>query len=149
MSQGVDQKPRENALLHVDGFEGELRAKKHSALMRWSVTIGRHGGIALAFEATTVTAENKWLFEAGFPDGPLLQPLPLANIDLRQIKHAIDARNLVVHRGLFRSEKERRLHEYVVLLRELLKRIFLTLLGYKGQYFSLLNGPQWLRFPPE
>ena len=443
MTKDADQKTRENALLHVDGFEGELRAEKHSAPMRWSVTIGRHGGMALTFEATTVPAENKWLFEAGFPDGPLLQPLsvngktsdgitcstdslyivsyshatdgqghrltiggdalnlrllykelpksseglriiyftvgmrafgapqadtaagkislagpsqleqpddiagrvtiaapadarpfeawlsdcdaivsrvldmvsfaegglirwsarriedskelvaidcegakesgpsfdgfyshlnlqpvldlaiqrytdelcertglaialewfvhhpryaelqlltastalehliatfvkehgvpmlmepqafkghlsrtqelwkevaagmkgderaaierilnkltrlnegsfydklvamtelyqiPLANIDLRQIKEAIDSRNLVVHRALFRSEKERRLHEYVVLLRELLKRIFLTLLGYQGQYFSLLHGPQWLRFPPE
>jgi len=443
MSQNVDEKACENALLQVVGFEGELRAEKHSAPMRWSVTIGRHGGIALTFETTAATAENKWLFEAAFPDGPLLQPLsvngktsdgvtcstdslyvasyshttdeqghrltiggdasnlrllykelpkssdglriiyftvgmrafgapqadtnvgklslagpsqleqpddvagritiaapaegrpfeawlsdcdaivsrvldmvsfaegglirwsarriedstelvaidcegakesgpsfdgfyshlnlqpvldlaiqryteelcestglaialewfvhhpryaelqllsastalehliatfvkkhgvpmlmepqafkghlsrtqelwkevaagtkaderaaierilnkltrlnegsfydklvamtrsyqiPLANIDLRQIKDAIDARNLVVHRGLFRSEKERRLHEYVLLLRELLKRIFLTLLGYQGQYFSLLNGPQWLRFPPE
>ena len=77
MSKDVDQKAREDALLHVVGFEGELRAEKHSASMRWSVTIGRHGGIALTFEATTVTAENKWLFEAAFPDGPLLQPLSI------------------------------------------------------------------------
>ena len=29
--------------------------------------------------------------------------IPLVNVDLRQIKDAIDARNLVVHRGLYRS----------------------------------------------
>jgi hypothetical protein len=77
MSKDADQKTRDSALLHVDGFEGELRAEKHSAPMRWSVTIGRHGGIALTFEATTLAAENKWLFEAAFPDGPLLRPLSI------------------------------------------------------------------------
>jgi hypothetical protein len=75
--------------------------------------------------------------------------IPLADIDLHQVKQAVDARNIVVHRGIFPSDTERRLHDYVVLLRELLKRIFLALVGYEGQYFSLLHGPQWLRFPPE
>lgn len=32
-------------------------------------------------------------------------------------------------------------------LRELLTRIFLTLLGYEGQYQSFLSGPAWVSFP--
>jgi hypothetical protein len=75
--------------------------------------------------------------------------VPLAGIDLKEIKLANDARNAVVHRGLYRrSEERRQLYHYVTILRELLKRIFLTLLGYEGQYFSLLNGPEQRHFPP-
>lgn len=75
--------------------------------------------------------------------------VPLAGLDLKEIKLAIDARNVVVHRGSYRNQEEHRnLRRHVSVLRELLKRIFLSLLHFEGEYFSLLNGPEWVRFPP-
>ena len=75
--------------------------------------------------------------------------VPLGGVDLRDVKVAIDARNAVIHRGLYRSkEEERQLYQHVNTLRHVLKMIFLTLLEYEGEYFSLLNGPETLRFPP-
>jgi hypothetical protein len=75
--------------------------------------------------------------------------VPLAGLDIKQISDAITARNLVVHRGLYRSESESEgIQQHVAVLRELLKRIFLVLLRYEGEYFSLLTGPQWVHFPP-
>jgi len=75
--------------------------------------------------------------------------VPLVGVDLKDVKGAIDARNGVIHRGLYRTkEEERQLYQHVHVLRQVLKMIFLTLLEYKGQYLSLLNGPKWLQFPP-
>lgn len=75
--------------------------------------------------------------------------VPLVGIDLKDVKVAIDARNAIIHRGLYRSkEEERQLYQHVNVLRQLLKMIFLTFLEYKGEYFSLLNGPKYLQFPP-
>ena len=75
--------------------------------------------------------------------------VPLAGLELGRINKAVAARNRVVHRGLYQSKDERaHIQDHVSVLRELLKRIFLTFLQYKGQYFSLLNGPEWNSFPP-
>jgi hypothetical protein len=74
--------------------------------------------------------------------------VPLTGIE-EHIPKAIAARNDVVHRGLYlASENRRDLYIHVAVLRELLKRIFLTLLGYRGEYHSQLNGPEWMKFPP-
>lgn len=72
--------------------------------------------------------------------------VPLVGIEDR-INPAIDARNDIVHTGLHDAPFEA-FYLHVAVLRELLKRIFLTLLGYQGQYQSYLNGPEWLAFPP-
>jgi hypothetical protein len=71
-----DRKPEE-PLLHVTSFEGELRFGNDACNMRWSVTIGKHGGIALAFEPVDLSHDNAWLFKAGFPEGRLLQQLSI------------------------------------------------------------------------
>ena len=61
--------------------------------------------------------------------------VPLFGLELDRIGNAVAARNRVVHRGLYRSKKEQTsLQEHVAVIRELLKRIFLTLLQYQGQY---------------
>lgn len=65
------------------------------------------------------------------------------------VRKAIAARNIVIHTGLLHShENYRELYGHVVVLRELLKRIFLSLLGYTGQYFSMLNTWEQKPFPP-
>jgi len=75
--------------------------------------------------------------------------VPLAGLALSRISKAVAARNRVIHHGLYRSKDGRAdLQEHVAVLRELLKRIFLTLLNYEGQYFCLLHGPEWNQFPP-
>ena len=76
--------------------------------------------------------------------------VPLQGLDIKHVKKAVRVRNLVVHTGLYRPKvNEQRVHVHVAVLRELLKRIFLTLLAYEGQYFSLLNGPEWKQFPSD
>lgn len=75
--------------------------------------------------------------------------VPLAGLSASRISKAVGARNRVIHSGLYRSKEGKAdLQEHVAVLRELLKRIFLTLLAYEGQYFSLLSGPEWNHFPP-
>lgn len=63
------------------------------------------------------------------------------------IAKAIVARNRVVHTGLYRSQSRGEIYEHVTVLRELLKRIFLTLLQYSGPYQSSRQGMEWKRFP--
>ena len=54
-----------------------------------------------------------------------------------------------VHRGLYISaQNEKSINDHLAVLRELLKRIFLTLLKYNGEYQSFLNGPAWINFTP-
>jgi len=67
----------------------------------------------------------------------------------KKIKKAIDARNRTVHEGLYRSDVRGEIYDHVMVLRELLKRIFLTLLQYSGTYQSSLDGMAWKNFPPE
>lgn len=63
------------------------------------------------------------------------------------IQEVIKLRNRIVHQGLTSSTPEE-LIRLVAVVRELLKRLFLTLLDYKGQYQSFLDGPHWVPFPP-
>ena len=73
--------------------------------------------------------------------------VPLTGIADR-INPAIDARNDIVHTGMHDAPFTS-FHLHVTILRELLKRTFLTLLKYEGQYQSYLNGPEWIAFPPK
>lgn len=72
--------------------------------------------------------------------------VPLDGISDR-INPAIDVRHKIVHAGHYLGEFQE-LDLHVVVLRELLKRVFLTLLEFRGQYESWLNGPEWIAFPP-
>lgn len=74
--------------------------------------------------------------------------VPVGGLDKR-VAGAVGARNVVAHTGVLGShENYRELYEHVVVLRELLKRIFLALLGYSGRYSSRLNGVEQVDFPP-
>jgi hypothetical protein len=64
-----------------------------------------------------------------------------------RINSAIDVRHKIVHGGHSLGEFND-LHLHVAILRELLKRIFLTLLEFQGQYECWLNGQEWITFPP-
>jgi hypothetical protein len=73
--------------------------------------------------------------------------VPMDGIDDR-IAAAIAARNRIVHTGRYHENGFRELYEHVVVLRELLKRVILTLLKYTGQYHTMLNGSEQRPFPP-
>lgn len=74
--------------------------------------------------------------------------VPLDGIE-QEIYELVGVRNKIVHRGLYVPERENQsVNDHLAVLRELLKRIFLTLLKYRGQYQSFLNGPDWIDFPP-
>lgn len=74
--------------------------------------------------------------------------VPLDGID-QGIDQLVDVRNKIVHRGLYISTAvDQSIHDHLAVLRELLIRIFLTLLKYSGEYQSFLNGPEWKKFLP-
>jgi hypothetical protein len=96
-----------------------------------------------------VANDNEGSFRDKLEGMLMTYKIPLFDLELSRINKAVVARNRVVHSGLYRSKDERmKIQEHVAVLRELLKRIFLTFLQYQGQYFSLLNGPDWIEFPP-
>jgi hypothetical protein len=65
----------------------------------------------------------------------------------KHIDKLVRARNDIIHKGTTDAAfPEFYLH--VAVLREVLKRIILTLLKYQGQYISFLNGQEFLEFPP-
>jgi len=73
--------------------------------------------------------------------------VPVTGLEER-LKNAIDARNKIIHRGLYRGRGRADIYDHVAVIREVLKRFFLTMLRYKGNYHSMLNGPDNVFFPP-
>lgn len=75
--------------------------------------------------------------------------VPLNDID-SSIRDAIDARNIVVHRGMYSGDPDaaNRLVRHVAVLRELLKRIFLVLVEYRGSYRTRFGSERYAVFPP-
>ncbi len=74
--------------------------------------------------------------------------VPVLDIE-GEVRSLIELRNQIVHRG-HRAESNlpQPLSYYAAVLRELLTRIFLSLLQYRGEYQSYLEGPEWKQFPP-
>jgi hypothetical protein len=72
--------------------------------------------------------------------------VPLVGIKGR-ITKAVKARHDIIHTGRHDAAFAD-FYLHVAVLRELLKRIILTLLRYEGQYISFLNGQEFLNFPP-
>jgi len=74
--------------------------------------------------------------------------VPVLGIE-KEIPSLIKLRNEIVHRGhKAESGLPQPLSYYTAVLRELLTRIFLSLLQYRDEYQSYLNGPEWKKFPP-
>jgi len=73
--------------------------------------------------------------------------VPYAGLEL-PIRDAIRTRGGTVHgRGTSPGQSSEYVR-HIAVLRELVKRIFLTLVGYKGRYISYLNGSEDVDFPP-
>jgi hypothetical protein len=75
--------------------------------------------------------------------------IPMDQIEMDEVHAAVAARNDVVHRGRYEPDNtEAKLYQHIAVLREVVLRVFLTLLQYQGNYWSFLKGPKWQTFPP-
>ena len=78
--------------------------------------------------------------------------IPLNGISDDDFKAAKQARDLIVHRGHYYEEEKGEtvdLWQHVTLVREIVVRILLTAIGYKGSYCSYLGGYHQAQFPPQ
>lgn len=76
--------------------------------------------------------------------------VPIHDIGEARIKLAIDARNAVVHAGVYEDGDEGKadLWDHVMVIRELVIRIVFRSLGYEGHYTTHLGGWRDAVFPP-
>lgn len=71
--------------------------------------------------------------------------VPLEGIGETRLRDAVYARNRVVHTG---QHHDKSLWPHVTVIRELIVRIILTALRFKGQYATYLDGARYVEFPP-
>ena len=77
--------------------------------------------------------------------------VPLDGIDRASIQGAKQARDRVVHRGEYYDsarEGDADLWMYFIVVRELVVRVLLTAIGFKGRYLSYVGGYHFAEFPP-
>jgi len=75
--------------------------------------------------------------------------VPLHRISEDQIANLVRTRNILAHaRKYKKTPQAERLDDDLAVLHELMRRIFLTLLDYRGKRNSFLNGEEWVDFPP-
>lgn len=78
--------------------------------------------------------------------------VPLEGLPMDGLPAAISARNTIVHRGFYHdpasSTEPPDIWDHVLLIRELLVRFVLTVIGYEGIYLSYRGGQHDVRFPP-
>jgi len=78
-----------------------------------------------------------------------LWEVPLDGISDEQIRHAIGARNAIVHTGKHPEvEDGPDLWARMTIVRELVVRFLLTAMGFRGQYISHFGGYHFAHFPP-
>lgn len=71
--------------------------------------------------------------------------VPTADIADR-VKRALQVRNVLIHRGKYDGPEP--LYQHLTVLREVVVRFILTMLGFQGSYESYLRNPTWGSFPP-
>jgi hypothetical protein len=74
--------------------------------------------------------------------------VPLDGLSRVEIDKVVQMRHTIIHSGAVMSNNTRGKQQGLSLLRELLTRIFLTLLKFEGEYASYLTGQQYVHFPP-
>jgi hypothetical protein len=138
-------------------FEKIIRPQVNAALDRTldllleneEDTVKRESYLDMVKTAKNKVAEiNRYPFKDNLRKFLKEYKVPLDGID-QNIEPAIDVRHKIVHRGIYISGKSTQsINDHLAVLRELLARIFLTLLKYSGEYQSFLNGPEWKKFLP-
>lgn len=78
--------------------------------------------------------------------------IPLNGISIDDFRAVKRARDRIVHRGHYYEEEQGEtvdLWQHVTVVREIVVRILLTAIGYKGSYCSYLGGYHEAQFPPQ
>jgi hypothetical protein len=78
--------------------------------------------------------------------------VPMDGIEDSDIQAAKSARDKIVHRGHYYQEGGSdgvKLWDHYCVVREIVIRIIMTAIGFKGSYQSLLGGLHWEEFPPK
>jgi hypothetical protein len=75
--------------------------------------------------------------------------VPMDGISDAMIASAISARNHVIHRGSYyeNGKDKPELWVHVTVIREIIARFIMKIIGYKGQYISFLGGYHMTKFP--
>ena len=74
--------------------------------------------------------------------------VPMHGINETDIYAAKKARDLIVHQGCYDQNLGEELWVHVTIIREIIVRIILTVLGFKGRYVSHVGGFHDVQFPP-
>lgn len=74
--------------------------------------------------------------------------VPMHGIKESDILAAKKARDLIVHQGYYDHNRGEELWVHVTIVREIVVRIILTVLGFKGRYASHVGGFHDVQFPP-
>lgn len=74
--------------------------------------------------------------------------VPMHGIKESDISAAKNARDLIVHQGYYDHNLEDELWTHVTIVREIVVRIILTVIGFKGRYISHVDGFHDEQFPP-
>ena len=74
--------------------------------------------------------------------------VPMHGIKESDISAAKNARDLIVHQGYYDHNLEDELWTHVTIVREIVVRIILTVIGFKGRYISHVGGFHDEQFPP-
>lgn len=75
--------------------------------------------------------------------------IPLAGISDEEIKDLVRVRNDLAHGRQYRKTPNAQyLSDHLSVLHELMRRVFLTLLQYRGDRWTFLHRQEWVKFPP-
>ncbi len=83
--------------------------------------------------------QNMWKFLAEIG-------VPIEDLPREEIEKMVQTRHTIIHSGSIPPDSKGK-QQALSLLRELLTRIFLTILKFEGEYSSYLNGHQFKQFP--
>lgn len=129
--------------------EGLKRAKESMKAARGAIE-SNSGGLKRPFKAIEgkIDELNRYPFIQNMWKFLDEMAVPLDGLLKEEIEKVVQTRHSIIHSGSTISNNSRGKQQGLSLLRELLTRIFLTLLKFEGDYASYLNGQQYMHFPP-
>jgi hypothetical protein len=131
--------------------EGLKRAKED--IKKYRETKGLNpGSIKKAFQAISgkIRELNRYPFSRNMWKFLCETGVPMNGLPADDVNNLIKIRQTLIHSGsspLVGHPEAKNIQRSLFLLRELLTRIFLTLLKYEGEYLSFLHGQEFIHFP--
>ncbi len=154
------QKSGEQRILEDDEFVNLIIPEIREALRRAKDAVKKEreskglnsGSIKKAFKAISgkIRELNRYPFSRNMWKFLQETGVPMNGLNEVDVEKLIKTRQALIHSGssLAGHAKFLDIQRSLSILRELLTRIFLTLLQYEGQYSSYLHGHEYSQFPP-